>query len=122
MGLDSLGDVGEHVAFLEPAGFDHRQGPFYESTPLGTLGAEAEFSPDDRIPQGTFSRVVGGLDIVLIDNAINSPENATSRGPDWPVGTPDGSAAQVVSLQHGQVRRCRWYFVTSGLISGSSQT
>ena len=67
MGLDSLGDVGEHVPFLEPTGFDHRQGPLYEPTPLGTLGAEAEFSPDDRMPQGTFGRVVGGLDIVFID-------------------------------------------------------
>jgi hypothetical protein len=50
VGLDSFRDVGEHVPFLEPTGFDHRQGPFYESTPLATLGAEAEFSPDDRMP------------------------------------------------------------------------
>ena len=67
MGFDSLGDVGEHAAFLDPTGFDHGQGPLDEPTPLGTLSAEAESAPDDRMAQRTLSRVVGGLDTVGID-------------------------------------------------------
>jgi hypothetical protein len=45
-----------------------------------------------------------------------------SRGPDCPVGTPDGRTAHVVSPQHGQTSWCRWYSTTCGLISGSSHT
>ena len=53
--------------------------------------------------------------------AMSRPAKAMSRGPACPVGTPSGNAPQVEQPQE-QTRRCRWYSLTIGLISGSSQT
>ena len=54
--------------------------------------------------------------------AISRATKATNRGPLCPRGTPSGNGAVVDSPQHRQGKRCRWYSVTCGLISGSSHT
>src|SRR5581483_9605853 len=54
-------------------------------------------------------------------HANSKPVNAMSRGPACPLGTPGGSSPQVEQPQE-QTRRCRWYSVTSGRISGNSHT
>src|SRR5271167_797213 len=53
---------------------------------------------------------------------MSRPLKAISLGPDWPHGTPSGSEAQVLSPQKEQIRRCCWYSMTIGLISGKSHT
>ena len=65
MGLDCCRDIGEDVAGLLPAGLDHRQHRLDKAAATRALRAEGQLTPDDRVPQGALTGVVGRLDLLL---------------------------------------------------------
>ena len=71
-----LGGGGGHelkdVAGLLTAGFDDGQERFDEATALSVLGAEAEFTPDDRRTKCSLADVVGGLDAFVVEERPQS--------------------------------------------------
>ena len=64
--FDGGSDEGEDVLGLLAAGFHDGQQGFHEAAARGALGAEREFSPDHRMPQGALASVVGGLDAFYV--------------------------------------------------------
>lgn len=60
--LDGPGDVVDHGEVLLAAGFDGGQQGFDKPASLFALGAETQLSPDDRMTQAAFRRVIGRLD------------------------------------------------------------
>ena len=69
MGLDGGRDEGQDVAALLATGFDHREHRLYKAAAAGALGAEGEFPPDHRMTQCLFARIVGRLDVVLVQKS-----------------------------------------------------
>lgn len=57
----------EDVAGLLAAGFDDAQQCLDEAAALRTLGAEAEFSPDDGRAKCSFPGVVCGFDAFVVE-------------------------------------------------------
>ena len=64
MGLEGLGDRGQHVFVLLAAGFDHAQQRFHEAAAVFALRAEAQLSPNHGMTQAAFRRIVGWFDAV----------------------------------------------------------
>ena len=58
MSLDSGREEREHVASLLAARFDHGQHSLHELAAAGALGPERELSPDHRMAQRSFARIV----------------------------------------------------------------
>ena len=67
-----MGDEGEDVALLLPAGFDHAQQGLHEAAARSTLGAEGQLSPDHRVTQGPLAGVVGWFDACVIEERPQS--------------------------------------------------
>lgn len=65
--LTGVGEVVEHVALLLAQGVPDRKHAFDEAAARGAVGAEAGVAPQDAVAQGSFGRVVGGLDPFLAD-------------------------------------------------------
>jgi hypothetical protein len=113
----------------DSAGMAEGQTPFQETVTVGfterqqarsaVVVAEQTKGLGTAACQGLGDRVLPARGV----RQVTCPqEQATSRGPDGPVGTPGDRGAHVDSPQPGQARPCRWYSTTCGLISGSSHT
>lgn len=76
----------------------------------------------DRAQRGGKGRWKSSRGLLCLKQPMSKAVSATSRGPTCPWGTPGGSSPQVATEQHEQASRCSWYSLTSGLISGMSQT
>ena len=62
-----FGDKLEDVAGLLAAGFDDGEQCLDEAAAFRTLGAEAEFAPDDRRTERAFAGVVRGFDPFVVE-------------------------------------------------------
>jgi len=65
--LDGICDESEHRSVLLSAGLDHREHRFDESASGDTLCPERKFSPDHSVTKGSLGCVVGGFDVLAID-------------------------------------------------------
>lgn len=65
MSFDGLGKVGVDASALLATSFDGSEQGFDEAAARGALRAEGELSPDHRVTQSAFARIVGGFDPVV---------------------------------------------------------
>jgi hypothetical protein len=76
VGLDSLRDVGEHVAFLEPAGFDHRQGNWFRAGGTISSGVVEGFNGKAKLTtrKAYGFRTAQGIEFALFHAMGRLPE------------------------------------------------
>ena len=67
MGFDGGGEVLKDVTILQATGFDGSEHPLHEATAAGALGSKGQLAPDDGMAKDTLSGVVGGFNVLLID-------------------------------------------------------